>query len=548
MRLLAGTYLDLDHNGAWHVFIAQNFAREWTTPAHPPLFLVLLKACDAVSHSLLSYRAVPVLAGVGSVFLIGRVLVKLGTLPVVAVLGALTAACAQTATVLSLAVESYTLAVLFLLASFFFALDLVEPEKKPPVRSRLGFALFASLALLSHYFSALFLAALAGATLLAGVIIPDYRRALARALPHRWGADLLTLAAPALVGATLYWFLVRRWAGHPLTNFDPTRESVGTFLVHGLTSTVNMFAPVALTRARFAGAVLAVFLAAVIWAPATDNRSRSGTVRRLIPSLSLCVLLLLVVILGMARRYPIGGAMRHQFLIFVFALIAGFVAFDRWLRSGSERARMVLVIVTVGAIGADVALNKSGYTTPPFEMLEAKRGIFREHLAGVRTVHLDRFDLIGLMMETYTWDWHYQGTDPADDTVRRYELTRGGASREVVAHWRWWRLGYLDAAFYAELARTWDEGSGECQTVFAVYQNVYQPIRKLTAERRAELERRIPALAKAEGFEVRRLALDDDDVYADLCLRSGRFLDSSSKLADPLAKAFDAPPSGQSAR
>jgi hypothetical protein len=524
MRLFAGAYLDIDHNGAWHVFIAKNLSREWTTLAHPPLFLLLLKACDAVSHTLLAYRAVPILAGVGAVFLVGRVLSKLGTLPAVAFLGALTAACAQTATVISLAVESYTLAVVFILASFFFALDLVgtEGDGEPPVKSRVGFALFTSFALLSHFFTALYLAALGGAVLLAAVIVPDSRRALVRAFPRRWKADLVMLAVPALVWAALYGLLVRRWKGIPLIGtFDAVGGPLAGYLVSGLKNTVNMFAPVALARAGLAGAVLAIFLAVVIWAPATERSSPSSRTRRLIPALLLGVLLGLVAVLGAVSRYPFGGEMRHQFLLFLFALLAGFVAFDRLLRSRSPKARRALVVLAVAAIGADIALNARGYVTPPVDILQAKRGIYRKHLAGARTVHLDRFSVSGLMMEYYTWDWRYLGSDPADALVRRYAVSRGGERLEVVGHRQRWKLDFLDPALYAELARTWDPGGGECQTVFAVYQNIYLDIRKLTPEKRAEFEERIPALADAAGFEVRRLALDDDDVDADLCLRSG---------------------------
>jgi len=76
-----------------------------------------------------------------------------------------------------------------------------------------GFAVSASLALFSHYFSVLFLTALAGAWLLVVVIRPDYRRALARALPRRWRADLLCEGARNRVkeSARRQTLRVRHW-------------------------------------------------------------------------------------------------------------------------------------------------------------------------------------------------------------------------------------------------------------------------------------------------------------------------------------------------
>ena len=80
-RLWLATHRTLSHNGAWHLFAARFFRQELGTIAHPPLFLLLLKACDLVSRSLLSYRFVPLAAGAGSVYLVGRLLDRLGCHP-----------------------------------------------------------------------------------------------------------------------------------------------------------------------------------------------------------------------------------------------------------------------------------------------------------------------------------------------------------------------------------------------------------------------------------------------------------------------------------
>jgi hypothetical protein len=525
-RLFAGAHLPLDHNGAWHVFIAKNLSREWVRPPHPPFFLVLLKACDAVSHALLSYRAVPILAGVASVFLVGRILAKLGALPSVSILGALAAACAQTATVLSIEVESYTLCVFFVLACFFYYLDLVPAEPLPRPGSRIAFSGFACLALVSHYFTALFLASCVLAPVVMAAINPEYRCALRRAFPRRWAADLLTLAPPVIVAWLLYAFVARFWLQSPLNHllpfyFHPGAESLSSFVIRNLSNTINLFAPVGLPRARYTFPLLAVFLLAVLWAPATERRAVKTFSNRMAPSIFLVLLLVLGIVLGIAGRYPFGGSMRHQFLLFVFALLSGFVAIDRLMRAVGTKARVVLAALTIGIIGADVAVNRDGYVVPPFEPFETRRGIFRDHLAQVRTVHLDQLNLIALMMEYYGWEWRYAGHEPMDRYIERYELTNGSRRLTVVAHRRWWKLDFRNPALYAELAATWSKSS-DCETAFSVYQNVYgPPWKKLAPEQRSELETGIPRLASAEGLDVRRLALDDDDIYAEICVHRG---------------------------
>lgn len=94
-RLFDASIRPIGYNGFWHVFIARNLEREWGNLPHPPLFLFLLRAADALSHTTLAYRSVSLLAGTAVVYLFGRLLLKLGALPAVAVLGALAAAFSQ---------------------------------------------------------------------------------------------------------------------------------------------------------------------------------------------------------------------------------------------------------------------------------------------------------------------------------------------------------------------------------------------------------------------------------------------------------------------
>lgn len=516
-RLSANRYLDLDHNGAWHVFIAKNLDRWWRTPPHPPLFLLLLKACDSVSHSLLSYRAVPILSALGSVALVGIILRRMEARPGVALFGALTMACAQTATVLALEVESYSLCVLLLLGAFSCYVELVRADAAPADRLRWGFAALTSLGITAHYFTALFLVVSVFAPFALAAMWGDYRHGLARALPGRWRKDLATLSLPAAVSTAVYFAVLRPWLVAPLNHLLPFyfhrgQESLSSFLIRNLSGTVALFAPVAGPRARFNLPLLAIFLAAVVWAAAA-GRTRAGG-RRVWPALFLVLLLIVTMTLGVLGRYPFGGSMRHQFLIFVFGLLAGCVAFDEAARRLGPRGRVTAVVVAVAALAADVYANREGYRIPPFEPFEWKRGIVGRHLGDASVVHLDHLNTVALMMERYTWDWRRLAPEAADEDVDRFELTGNG--RLTLVEHRRWKLDFTSPDLYREIAASMRPGS--CHVAFGVYQNVYRPPwRTLSPERRAQLEAAIWGLAPKAGLEVRRIAIDDDAIRVDVC-------------------------------
>ncbi len=117
----------IDYNGFWHVFIARNLSREWLNLQHPPAYLVLLRISDTLSRTVLSYRSWGLLAGVGSVFLVGRLLLELRCRPATAAMGAAVMAFSVNSIRLSNEVESYSVCVFLVLASLLFYFRVVEP-------------------------------------------------------------------------------------------------------------------------------------------------------------------------------------------------------------------------------------------------------------------------------------------------------------------------------------------------------------------------------------------------------------------------------------
>lgn len=518
----------MNYNGGWHLFIARNLTREYRNLAHPPLFLLLLKVCDAASHTLLAYRFIPILAGVGSVVLVGTILEKLGTLRPVAVFGAFLVACSQSAILLSLEMEGYTLCVFFVLVSLSCYLDIAPAESFPAARSRIGFATSVCLALLSHFFAGLYLAACVLAPLAAASLHSGYWRAWRREFPRRWRADLLTLVPPALLAAALYWFLAKPWAmrlsSFPLFYFRPGQETLSSFWIRNLRETFNLFAPVTLPRARYALPLLGGFVAIVTWSAASERRGRSPVPNRLLPSLIFLVLLLLEMALGALGRYPFGGMMRHQFLLFVFAVLSGFVALDRLLRGASSRDRAIGLALCFGAVVAGFSVNLARTIVPAYESeaLVARKGIFRKSLSDARVVHLDQFNLIGMVMDYDSWDWRFVGPVPKSRRVERYELTRGAERLVVIAHRGIWLMDFLTPALYAELRDSFAGKHDGCEIAFCVYRNFYGPQEtSLPESARADLESRIPRLAGEANLETRGLEVSDDAIHADFCIREG---------------------------
>ena len=529
-RLWLAVHRPLSHNGAWHLFAARFFRHELGTIAHPPLFLLLLKACDRLSRSLLSYRLVPLAAGVASVLLVGLLLDRLGCLPSASALGALAIALSTTAVALSVQVEGFALAVAFVLAALWLALDLLamDPEHPPPLSSRAGFAAFASLALLTEYLAGLFLIAVALAPILAAVLRPGYRRRLFAALPRRVAADVLTLAAPALVGAALYRFLARPWismlsgaaSGLPHFYLRPGAESPVAFLARTLAATSNLYSPAALAPFA-AAAALVLFLALAILAPATERPANGGGDERLFPAVVLTLLIAVGAALGLLGRYPFGGTHRHQILLLYFAVLAGAVALDRFLRAFPPPGRLAITVLGVAAIGLAAFHNRDARVFRD-EPMNTRAGIFARNLGGLEggVVHFDQLNFIGLFMDFYAWDCRSAGRISEDPWEERYEFSQGDRHFTAIYHRFRFLMDLRSPALYADLRKTFPAAGAACQTVFHVDRNLFTgPHTLRPPAEREELQKQIPVLAATAGLTLRAMTVDDDFVEVALCPR-----------------------------
>ena len=538
-RIVVGLYDPISYDGYWHVFIARNLPREFRSLAHPPLFPLLLRALDALSHSRLSYEGVSMVSGAGAVFLFGLILQKLRTAPPIPIIGGLAFALAPSAIRMSTVVESYMLCVFFILVASLAYLDLLRPDPASvPRASRVVFGVSLSLALLSHYVAGLFFLACLACPFVVALVWPGYRRDLSRAWKDRLPADIATVLLPAAVGTLLLHYLARPWL-HALNHlpafyFQRGIESSGAFLARNLANTFNLFSPVRVAAEPVAVTLLCLFTLAVFGALATGaERHREA---RMALATIYVVLLLIGMVTGLRGWYPFGGAMRHQLLLFVFGLLALLLAFDRVLSRCSPRRRCLFVAFVVVGFIANTFGNRGEWWEPGPDLFAGEVERFRSDFACAGAVHVDQYNLIGFFAQYSDWDWRFLGNAIGNAQVQLYGVSRGGRALTVLAHRDIWNMNFARPELYKALAESWRSDASASFTVFCVHQTLPgEPSRDPET-----LRREIPELAAAAALGVDRLVVNGPNVYAGF----GR----SSVLADPPPVATALVPASAKAR
>ncbi len=455
-RVYLGATHHIDYDGYWHVFIAMQdeweiFWREYQANFHPPLFYLLLKVFRWFGQSALVYRGISILTGVGSVFVVGKIAEKLSLWKYTAAIAALSYGVALPSIIISNEVRSYMLCVFFLLASFYYFLDILDGTSH--LKSRIGFAAFAVIALGSHY-SAYFYVFACG--LVAGVfgILAFRRKFLSRVV-----LDLATFLPIASVGALTYYTHAQPHAtiaANHLSDFyfqPGGGERLTAFLFRNAQYLFNSFSPVeVVTRSQF-GIVLAflVFAAGVmvylIRRPLVENARAAATV------LTAAFILGSIIAGGIMGKYPFGGYLRQQFILFPFAVICGCILLDRSASAIRDRRLNTALVVAVTLLILGVSAAQF-YRFPknPTEIYTAEMTRFRETFPSHSAVYVDQFSLIIFFAHYHHWNWEFSGRNSAVPSMEIYRVSKGTEEFLLIRDKARWNADGGDYAWYAELA------------------------------------------------------------------------------------------------
>jgi hypothetical protein len=516
-RLYLGATQFVAYDGYWHVFIAQqdrwrNFFAEYRADAHPPLYYLALRATLWFGRSILVYRAVSLLAGIASVYVIGRVASRVMRTPLMQPLAALGYGLALPSILISLEVRQYMLCIFFVLVSYCFFLDVIvrnrpDDAKKP----RIAFAFFGALACLTHYCAVFYVTA----TLVLSILVILVRRSE----PLRWALRREAATFMPVFAVTGYEYIRHFGAkgvawGH-LPSFYYQRggaDSLPEFLLRNSQNVFNLFSPWPLQSSPVFLAVCIVLVAGLAWF--VFHRTANTMTLPVIVTVLMPVMILAQIILGgVFRIYPFGGELRQQFVIFPFLVLGTFLLLD-WLMSAIPRALAYGLVASL-ALGIAAVSLRALHALPDVRdpVMKAQMVRFDGLFPTPEAVYVDQFSLITFFTFHDNWKWTFLERVPGEPSVEIYRLTRGGRHMLLFRDRYTWLLDFHQPALYRKVETALHSQGVRSATVFYVRQDPPQVV--LSAALKAEDRRWIGNLSASQELCVQALDLNGYDISAE---------------------------------
>lgn len=414
-----GTVARIEYDGWWHVFIAREsnwsiFLRDIFVNAHPPLYFLVLKFSSfCFGYSRIAYRIFSIFAGVISVFLVARIVEKTCLVRATTLLATLAFAASTTTIIIANEVRSYMLAGTFLLFSLYFFLDLVGSGSKR-LRSQVCCSTGLVLGVLSHYSLLFVIPAFFVVPIVLSMCFPATRKRISQTSRKNWTSILMVLIAPTAMAAAAFVFHIRKFSkpmGHLSEFYYSSSEPLPAYIWRVATSELALFSPVNLSRTPFAYQALGFVLLSIgVVVLLLLLRMERAPRAAAIPILTL-VLAGELLFASITGRYPFGGALRHQYIVFPIALISLFLLLDRMLaRMPSRSCRAIAGMTILFVLVISSSLQWHSLRIVRNEIATGTHRVFRTEFPYPSSVYLDQFSLIIFFSHEHKATWQFEST------------------------------------------------------------------------------------------------------------------------------------------
>jgi hypothetical protein len=491
----------IEYDGYWHIWVgAQNdwhqFNGEYRQTSHPPLFFLLLKLVMAFQRTPLAFRLVSILSGIGAVFVLGKVAGTITRSVATAALASVLFAFSTPVTMLATEVRSYMLALLWIELAFYNYVRVWQTggsSKRPIV----WFGVFSGLGILSHYFVSFFLLASLTAPVYLAAVNKDFRRTIAATLRKGWAAIAGSVGAVSALAAYLYYQQARSWAvtlNHlPAYYYEKTKETIPAFLWRTTEVLLDSFLPFPVaTEGVYILSLIVVVMGLAYVVYRFHLHSRWGLAAAF-PAAFLMIVAAGLALAAILDKYPYGGAMRQQSILFPFlVLTAALVVRD--LAKENKRA----LAATAGIVAASFLYTQAMKPYVGMEGSSHPADVFRAYFPAPDAVFTDRFSFFPYFVAFDDRDWAFLG-----DTAGT-EAYRPTGTPLVLRNIRW-NFTFADPSVYTDIRQLMEQYHLRSVSMFCIQQFPYP------GGNEAEVVR---ATAATAGLLVDKIQLDGRSVYA----------------------------------
>ena len=509
-------------DGYWNVFMATQdrwslFLSENQRDEHPMLYRLLLRMVAHLGSSRLIYRSLSIIPGLGTIYVVGLIASRVCLRKSVALLTAVAYGFSATVIDLTCDVRAYSLALLFIVGALYQLIGFLDGSSLlHQKRSLIWLGVMTSFAIATEFYSVLLLSSWVAFFLAMLLRYSQFRRGALRWTLVRGHPLVIAFGLPTAVALGLF-FRHERHKLFPhvyLAQFYRTSsEPLTSFVLRNLRSEFNLILPFEISSTLLLVIVIVALLAALYFSCVRENQTK--TLVTTTPALILVFLLGQLILLSLWRRYPFGGELRHQSIIFPFVTLAVFVALDRLIavlpywawRSVTVGIASLLTAVTIYHQWTPRVFEEEPFT-PEFRA-------FQSSFSSTPAVYVDQFSLLNYYSQTSSMKWRFLQHLHEGEAIDAYQVSSPNGGVELLRNLDNFDFDLGSPEFYTTVRQVMQDA--RLNTVSLFFLNPYW-YRMNTAEV-AKTEQTIRKLASDAGLRVGTILCSKAEAFAAFTLQ-----------------------------
>ncbi len=365
----------LSYDESWHIYFGAvtpywKAALELGRDMHPPLHSLVLRPLVAFSTDPIWPRMLSIVAAAVQPFLWFGILRKLGVGRALSLAGTVTLCASHLSSDLSFVIRGYALGATCGMAAAYYLID-VAPGGTPKRRNLAIGLVFLGLAFGCEYPAAIALTMLAAGLAVSGMIHPEFGRTIRHNLQHYTQKPERVFAVGSIILVLAFYCV--SFGTRELLNGEAwlpqDGQSTIDFVLNGLVMNLYYFSPVDLRDVGFGPALAAIawlVTAGIAWSLARRHDAHASRSAAVLFALLLTTTT--IAVLGLLRKYPWGGAPRHQYLVGLLMHCSFIATVHQLTHRVSNWRPWIAIAIVVGAAFTTTSSHRH-FTTG--ELLEA---------------------------------------------------------------------------------------------------------------------------------------------------------------------------------
>ena len=200
-------------------------------------------------------------------------------------------------------------------------------------------------------------------------------------------------------------------------------------------------------------------------------RPERRSIRPGVPLSFFVIILISIAAASIDSRYPFGGYIRHQIILFPFLALSAICFLDQIVaRLPTAWFRESLVIIVIAGFTVNSIHEIQRFPVIEEKLFKLEVAEFYKSIPRPKAIYVDHYSLIAFFIHHDDWKWRFLSRHQDNSWIDQYEIKKNDRMLNVCRDRLRWNVDFTDPSLYRSIAQCLSRCNVPSVAVFCIYQ------------------------------------------------------------------------------